>query len=51
MLEHTEDAQLGILESETVTMAMGLLTAVLSGVSEVTYNRNTTCVILSIALL
>ena len=46
VLEHAEDAQLGILESETVTMAMGLLTAVLTGVAEVGINalfHQTTC--------
>lgn len=35
VLQNTTDEQLGIFESETVTMAMGLLTAVMSGASEV----------------
>ena len=30
MLEHTSDDTVGVFESETLTMAMGLLTAVLS---------------------
>ena len=35
MLQHTEDEGFGLLESETVSMAMGLLTAVMSGASKV----------------
>ena len=35
VLENAADAKLGLLESETVTMAMGLLTAVMSGAAEV----------------
>ena len=35
VLQHTEDEGLGLLESETVSMAMGLLTAVMSGASKV----------------
>ena len=35
VLEHTKEVELGIFESETVTMAMGLLTAVMGGASKV----------------
>ena len=35
MLQYTEDEGFGLLESETVSMAMGLLTAVMSGASKV----------------
>ena len=35
VLQHTEDEGFGLLESETVSMAMGLLTAVMSGASKV----------------
>ena len=35
VLENAEDSELGLFESETVTMAMGLLTAVMSGAADV----------------
>ena len=35
VLQHTEDEGFGLLESETVSMTMGLLTAVMSGASKV----------------
>ena len=40
VLESTSDVALGIFESETVTMAMGLLTAVMGGASEVSARLN-----------
>ncbi len=35
ILQHTDDKDSAVFESETVTMAMGLLTAVMSGASKV----------------
>ncbi len=35
VLQHTQDDQFGLLESETVSMAMGLLSAVMGGAAKV----------------
>lgn len=40
---HTADQDTGLFETETITMAMGLLTAILSGALEVSYSLNLSC--------
>ena len=41
VLEHTNDETVGVFETDTLTLAMGLLTAVLSQPHKVGYIHNT----------